>query len=77
MLILRNCRLIKDLTEDYSKQYADILLGTIPPGRSELCRLRLDKLKEHMWFEITALIKPNQQSSTESCVVHGNMYCEA
>ena len=38
MLILRNCRLIKDLTEDYSKQYADILLGTIPPGRSELCR---------------------------------------
>ncbi|MDR3585882.1 MAG: amidohydrolase family protein [Desulfosporosinus sp.] len=26
MLILRNCRLIKELTEDYSKQYADILI---------------------------------------------------
>jgi hypothetical protein len=25
-LILRNCRLIQDLTEDYAKPYADILI---------------------------------------------------
>ena len=55
-----------------SGSYPHTMLGTIPPSRSELCRLRLAKLKEHMWFEIAALIRPNQQSSTESCVVHGN-----
>src|SRR5665648_1138169 len=35
------------------------MLGTIPPDQSELCRLRLAKFKEHMRFEIAALIRPN------------------
>jgi len=39
--------------------------------------LRLAKFKKHMRLEIAALTKPSQQSSTESCVVHGNIHREA